>query len=83
MDELEYLCSAFGEREPGRIGIMDSGKSINLGTLQKFCCKSGESLLIKQVGEHWKYLFFPTLREANNYLNQLNQQIKSTKSTKR
>ena len=76
MDEVEYLCGTFGvrtavgDRKPGRIGIMDSGKLITLGTLQELRSESGEGLLVKQVGEHWEYLFFPTLREASNYLNQ-------------
>jgi ABC-2 type transport system ATP-binding protein len=62
MDEVEYLCN--------RIGIMDGGKLISLGTLQDLRSAHGEGLVMKQVGERWEYLFFPTLNEANVYLNQ-------------
>ncbi|MCX7593380.1 MAG: ABC transporter ATP-binding protein [Fischerella sp.] len=63
MEEAEYLCD--------RIGIMDSGKLISLGTLQELRSTHGEGLAIKQVGDRWEYLFFPTLAEANLYLDQL------------
>ncbi len=62
MDEVEYLCD--------RIGIMDSGKLIELGTLQQLRCKHGEGLVMKQAGDRWEYLFFPNLEEANAYLTQ-------------
>ncbi|HIK28267.1 MAG: ABC transporter ATP-binding protein [Oscillatoriaceae bacterium SKW80] len=62
MDEVEYLCD--------RIGIMDSGKLIELGTLQELRSKHGEGLVMKQVGERWEYIFFPKLEDANAYLNQ-------------
>ncbi|BAY88490.1 MULTISPECIES: ABC transporter ATP-binding protein [unclassified Tolypothrix] len=79
MDEVEYLCDAFGSAKPGRIGIMDSGKLISLGTLQELRSTYGEGLVMKQVGasqvegdtaHSWEYLFFPTLEAANNYLEQ-------------
>jgi ABC-2 type transport system ATP-binding protein len=63
MEEVEYLCD--------RIGIMDNGKLISLGTLQQLRSTHGEGLVIKQVGDRWEYLFFPTLGEANNYLDTL------------
>ncbi len=63
MEEVEYLCD--------RIGIMDNGKLISLGTLQQLRSTHGEGLVIKQVGDRWEYLFFPTLSEANNYLENL------------
>ncbi|MFB2769689.1 ABC transporter ATP-binding protein [Pelatocladus sp. BLCC-F211] len=63
MEEVEYLCD--------RIGIMDNGKLISLGTLQELRSTHGEGLVIKQVGDRWEYLFFPTLGEANNYLDKL------------
>jgi ABC-2 type transport system ATP-binding protein len=62
MDEVEYLCD--------RIGIMDGGKLISLGTLQELRSTHGEGLVVKQVGERWEYVFFPTLEDANSYLNQ-------------
>ena len=62
MDEVEYLCD--------RIGIMDSGKLISLGTLQQLRSDHGQGLVMKQVGERWEYLFFPNLEQANAYLDQ-------------
>lgn len=62
MDEVEYLCN--------RIGIMDSGKLIEVGTLQELRQKHGEGLVMKQVGDRWEYTFFPTMNEANHYLEQ-------------
>ena len=62
MDEVEYLCD--------RIGIMDSGKLISLGTLQQLRSDHGEGLVMKQVGDRWQYLFFPTLEQANVYLDE-------------
>lgn len=69
MDEVEYLCD--------RIGIMDAGKLISLGTLSQLRKQHGEGLLMKQNGDssgspqsgRWDYQFFPTLIEANHYLD--------------
>ncbi|HEY9801839.1 MAG TPA: ABC transporter ATP-binding protein [Leptolyngbyaceae cyanobacterium] len=78
MDEVEFLCDAFGSAKPGRIGIMDAGKLISLGTLKQLRSVHGEGLVTKQLSvtepgndssRGWEYLFFPTLEEANNYLN--------------
>lgn len=63
MDEVEFLCD--------RIGIMDSGKLIELGTLQQFRQQHGEGLVMKQVGDRFEYKFFPDLTEANAYLETL------------
>ncbi|MDX2231947.1 MAG: ABC transporter ATP-binding protein [Leptolyngbyaceae cyanobacterium bins.349] len=68
MDEVEYLCD--------RIGIMDNGSLIELGTLADFRRKHGEGLVMQQLGDpqghsgvaRWDYKFFPTLEEANTYL---------------
>ncbi|MGF1495555.1 MAG: ABC transporter ATP-binding protein [Elainellaceae cyanobacterium] len=69
MEEVEYLCD--------RIGIMDSGKLIEVGTLQELRQKHGEGLVMKQVADagqsdraanRWEYRFFPTLQEAEAYL---------------
>lgn len=62
MDEVEYLCD--------RIGIMDGGKLIELGTLQQFREKHGEGLVMKQIGDRWEYKFFSDIAEANAYLEQ-------------
>ncbi|MEA5625375.1 ABC transporter ATP-binding protein [Nostoc sp. UHCC 0251] len=79
MDEVEFLCDAFGSTKAGRIGIMDSGKLISLGTLQQLRSAHGEGLVMKQLGvsevgsdgaRSWEYLFFPSLEAANIYLNE-------------
>jgi len=62
MEEVEYLCD--------RIGIMDSGKLIEIGTLQELRQKHGEGLLMKQIGDRWEYKFFPSMEQANTYLEQ-------------
>ncbi len=64
MDEVEYLCDS--------IGIMDSGKLIELGTLEELRAKHGEGLVMKQIGDRWEYVFFPSLEEANSYLDKQN-----------
>lgn len=61
MDEVEYLCD--------RIGIMDGGKLIQLGTLVQLRQQYGEGLVMKQIDERWEYKFFPSLEEANVYLD--------------
>jgi ABC-2 type transport system ATP-binding protein len=61
MDEVEYLCD--------RIGVMDNGNLIELGTLAEFRRQHGEGLVMKQLGDRWDYQFFPTLDDANTYLN--------------
>ncbi|KYC40458.1 ABC transporter ATP-binding protein [Scytonema hofmannii PCC 7110] len=70
MDEVEYLCDAFGSGKSGRIGIMDGGKLISLGTLQELRTTHGKGLVMKQLQDRWEYLFFPTVEDANDYLNQ-------------
>ncbi|PZO60274.1 MAG: ABC transporter ATP-binding protein [Phormidesmis priestleyi] len=62
MEEVEYLCD--------RIGIMDKGRLIESGTLAELRQKHGEGIVMKQKGDRWEYLFFPTLGEANHYLDQ-------------
>ena len=72
MDEVEYLCdSTFSDSSvPNRIGIMDGGKLIELGTLEQLRRTHGEGLVMKQLQDHWDYKFFPTLEDANRYLEQ-------------
>jgi ABC-2 type transport system ATP-binding protein len=62
MDEVEYLCD--------RIGILDSGKLIELGSLAELRQRHGEGLLMKQQQDRWDYEFFPTLADANHALDQ-------------
>lgn len=62
MEEVEYLCD--------RIGIMDEGTLIEKGTLAELRQKHGEGIVMKQKGDRWEYLFFPTLNAANQYLDQ-------------
>jgi ABC-2 type transport system ATP-binding protein len=62
MEEVEYLCD--------RIGIMDSGKLIELGTLDELRQRHGEGLLMKQNGDRWDYNFFPTMNDAKAFLEQ-------------
>ena len=61
MEEVEYLCD--------RIGIMDQGQLIESGTLQELRQKHGEGIVMTQKGDRWDYLFFPTVSEANEYLD--------------
>ncbi len=61
MEEVEYLCD--------RIGIMDRGQLIESGTLSDLRRKHGEGIVMKQHGNRWEYVFFPTLSEANQYLD--------------
>lgn len=61
MEEVEYLCD--------RIGIMDSGKLIELGTLEELRQRRGAGLVMKQEGDRWDYKFFPTLEDARTYLD--------------
>jgi ABC-2 type transport system ATP-binding protein len=60
MEEVEYLCN--------RIGIMDNGKLITLGTLQELRQRHGEGLVMKQNGDRWDYTFFPTMQDAKLFL---------------
>lgn len=62
MEEVEYLCN--------RIGIMDKGKLIELGTLPELRQRHGEGLVMKQNGDRWDYTFFPTMADAKAHLDQ-------------
>jgi ABC-2 type transport system ATP-binding protein len=62
MEEVEYLCD--------RIGILDQGKLIELGTLEQFRQRHGEGIVMTQQGDRWNYEFFPTLEAANLHLDQ-------------
>ncbi|MGK7888987.1 MAG: ABC transporter ATP-binding protein [Leptolyngbyaceae cyanobacterium] len=62
MEEVEYLCD--------RIGIMDAGTLIEMGTLQELRQRHGQGLLMKQVGDRWEYKFFATVEAAETSLMQ-------------
>ena len=62
MEEVEYLCD--------RIGILDGGTLIEIGTLDQLRRKHGEGLVMKQEGDRWEYQFFPTLLEAKAHLEE-------------
>ncbi|MEM9539404.1 MAG: ABC transporter ATP-binding protein [Cyanobacteria bacterium P01_E01_bin.42] len=67
MEEVEFLCD--------RIGIMDGGKLIELGTLAELKSKYGEGLALEQQGDRLESQFFPTLEAANTYLESLPNKI--------
>ncbi|XGB44132.1 MAG: ABC transporter ATP-binding protein [Nodosilinea sp. LVE1205-7] len=60
MEEVEYLCN--------RIGILDQGKLIAMGTLEELRQRHGEGIVMTQRSDRWDYRFFPTLTLANAYL---------------
>ncbi|MGD1907301.1 MAG: ABC transporter ATP-binding protein [Leptolyngbyaceae cyanobacterium] len=62
MEEVETLCD--------RVGILDQGQMIEVGTVAELRRKHGEGLVMKQQGDRWDYTFFPTLQAANEYLDQ-------------
>ncbi|MDA0268612.1 MAG: ABC transporter ATP-binding protein [Cyanobacteria bacterium] len=62
MEEVETLCD--------RVGILDQGQMIETGTVAELRRKHGEGLVMKQRGDRWDYTFFPTLQDANQYLDQ-------------
>jgi len=61
MEEVEYLCD--------RIGIMDAGSLIEIGTLNELRQRHGEGLVMRQVGDRWDYTFFPTVAAAEAHLS--------------
>jgi ABC-2 type transport system ATP-binding protein len=61
MEEVEYLCD--------RIGILDQGKLIEIGTLDQLRQRHGKGIVMTQRGDRWDYQFFPTLEAANHYLD--------------
>ncbi|MDB9496954.1 ABC transporter ATP-binding protein [Spirulina major CS-329] len=61
MDEVEFLCD--------RIGIMDGGQLIALGTLEEFKAKHGSGLIVRQVGDRLESEFFPTVQAASDHLD--------------
>lgn len=62
MEEVEYLCN--------RIGILDQGKLIEIGTLEQLRQRHGQGIVMTQQGDRWEYRFFPTLEAAKHHLDQ-------------
>jgi ABC-2 type transport system ATP-binding protein len=64
MEEAEFLCD--------RIGIMDAGQLIELGTPEQLRSKHGEAVVITQRQQDGKldFQFFPDLAQANAYVDQ-------------
>ncbi|USR91445.1 ABC transporter ATP-binding protein [Phormidium yuhuli AB48] len=62
MEEVEYLCD--------RIGILDSGQLIELGTLEELRRNHGEGVVVTHTTEGLQSQFFPNLQDANHYINQ-------------
>lgn len=71
MEEVEFLCDRSGHGKPGRIGIMESGKLIELGTLERFRHRYGRAVAVKQKGGRIDYEFFSDSAAANQYLESL------------
>jgi ABC-2 type transport system ATP-binding protein len=76
MEEVEALCD--------RIGIMDQGQLIALGTLAELRQEHGEGLLVKQIENphsqergslQWDYQFFPTLAAAQSHLDEQSNRL--------
>ncbi|MEO0407005.1 MAG: ABC transporter ATP-binding protein [Cyanobacteria bacterium P01_A01_bin.135] len=63
MEEVEYLCD--------RIGIMDKGRLIEMGTLAELRRSHGKGLLMTQSDDRWSYQFFPTVQDAEHHLAQM------------
>ena len=71
MEEVEFLCDRCGNGKPGRIGIMEAGKLIELGTLRDFQERYGQAIAISQQGDKIDYQFFDDAIAANEYLESL------------
>lgn len=62
MEEVEYLCD--------RVGILDGGRLIELGTIDELRSKYGRAVLVKQERDRLDTRFFPEMSQANAYLEQ-------------
>ncbi len=71
MEEVEFLCQKCGNGKPGRIGIMERGKLIELDTLQELRSRYGEAIAVTQKRDKIDYQFFANTQEANQYLESL------------
>ncbi|WP_347239016.1 ABC transporter ATP-binding protein [Cyanobacterium stanieri] len=71
MEEVEFLCE--------RVGIIDGGQLIELGTVDEFKHKYGEGIMVTQKSDpegicgavRIDYQFFPTVQKANEYVNNI------------
>lgn len=63
MEEVEFLCQ--------RVGIIDGGKLIELGTVDDFKEKYGQGIMVTQKGDRIDYQFFPTIQKANEHVNHI------------
>lgn len=70
MEEVEFLCDRSGNGT-GRIGIMEAGKLIELGTLEQFREKYGKAIVLKQTGDRLESEFFSDSIAANSYVDSL------------
>ena len=71
MEEVEFLCARCGNGKPGRIGIMDTGKLIELGTLSEFRSCYGKAIALEASKNGLKYQFFADRSAAQSYLESL------------
>ena len=71
MEEVEFLCDRCGNGKPGRIGIMEEGKLIELGTLEHFRDRYGRAIAVTQTSDRLDYQFFADTTTANSYLESL------------
>ncbi len=70
MEEVEFLCE--------RIGIMNAGRLVELGTLAEFRRRYGEGIALTQQGDRLATKFFPTVAAANAYLDSLSDRTGAT-----
>lgn len=68
MEEVEFLCTRCGNGKPGRICIMDAGRSIELGTLEELRSRYGKAIALTQQNDRSHYQFFENSEQANAYL---------------
>ena len=71
MEEVEFLCDRTYNGKPGRIGILEAGKLIELGTLNNFRQHYGKAIAVTQKGDRINYQFFADSDAANAYLDSL------------
>lgn len=71
MEEVEFLCDRTYNGKPGRICILEAGKSLEIGTLNSFRQRYGKAIVVTQSGDRLNYQFFADLDAANTYLDSL------------
>ncbi|MEM1366561.1 MAG: ABC transporter ATP-binding protein [Cyanobacteria bacterium P01_H01_bin.15] len=65
MEEAEFLCD--------RIGIMNQGQLIELGTWGELRSRYGQAIALGQRSEQWETHFFSDLAAAEAYVDQLSE----------